>query len=119
MAHYKAASGGDGNVANAAQANLVRLDIGANPGSYVSRRCDAGSNGNLVVSVRNDAGATLSRVVLGVTYADSQGRARSEQRVITRRIAAGEIASIDTGIGPYAAGAGCPVTVVAAELAGQ
>lgn len=117
MAHYEAASGGSGQVANAARARFVRLDIGDNPSAYVSRRCDPGNNGNLIVSVRNDAGVALTGIEIAVQFADASGRLRSLERRISGTLPAGEIASVDTGLGPYTAASACPATVTSARVA--
>lgn len=117
MAHYKAASGGSGQVANAAQARLVRLDLSQNPSAYISRRCDAGRNGNLVVSVRNDTSLALRDIQVVISVPDNVGRVRQVSRGIRGALAAGQVASVDTGLGPYVAGSACPVTVSAARIA--
>lgn len=117
MAHYKAASGGAGAVANAAQSNFVRLDLDRNPAAYISRRCDAGSNGNLIVSVRNDTNLTVDELVITVGLTGSDGRPRTVQRRFDRNLPAGQVASIDTGLGPYVEGTPCPATVTSVRIA--
>lgn len=117
LAHYEAASGGAGQVANAAQASAARIDLPRNPGKYLSRRCDAAANGNLVVSVRNDTDLTLGGIVVTVTAAGRGGLARAMQSQIRGRLAPGQIASVDTGLGPYNPTAGCPAEVTAAQIA--
>jgi len=117
MAHYEAASGGGGQTANAARSRFVQMDITDNPAGYVSRRCDAGSDGNLVVSVRNDAGVPLDRVIVTVGYTGSGGQPQTLERRIDRQIPAGQVASVDTGLGPYTAASGCPAEVTFASIA--
>ena len=112
LAHYEKAGTGGGQVANAAQASFARLDLPRNPAKYVSRRCDRGNNGNLIVSVRNDTNLTLS----GITIAVALSGGRGVQRRLNRSLAAGQIASLDTGLGPYVAGTACPATVSTARI---
>jgi len=116
--HYRVVAQGDGEVARAAQSELARLDLDRNPGSYVQVRCDAGGNGNLVVSVRNASPIEVRNVVVAIQFADSAGRMRSIERPVGRRLSPGEVASVDTGLGPYQQGARCPAAVVRAEPAG-
>lgn len=116
MAHYREAGGGQGDVANAARANYVRLDLGRNPSSYISRRCDATQGGSLVVSVRNDAGVPITGVVVAITLTGSDGRPRQVRRSIGGVLAPRQAASIDTGLGPYVQGSACPATVAAARI---
>jgi predicted Zn-dependent protease len=116
MAHYEAAAGGSGQVANAAQSRFARLDIVNQPGNYVQRRCDADANGNLIVSVRNGTNLTLEGISVVVGFTDRDGRPRRLERSINRRLGPGEIASVDTGLGPYLPGSQCPAAVLSARV---
>jgi tetratricopeptide (TPR) repeat protein len=113
--HYKAVAGGGGDYGRAANAALVRLELPSNPASYLPRRCDAGTNGNLIVSVKNNTTVSVTNVQIAVSYADSAGRPRQLIREIRSRIPPGQIASIDTGMGPYT-GSSCPAEVVSARV---
>jgi len=113
--HYKVVAQSGGEYGKAAQAALVRLDLASNPGNYIPRRCDQGANGNLVVAIRNDTGVQISGVVVAVEYSDSAGRTQSRRMNVGGRLAPGQVASVDTGLGPYT-GTSCPVQVVAAEI---
>ena len=114
--HYRAVAGGQGEMAVAARGNLAKLDMANNPSEYILRRCDADSAGNLVVSVKNDTTLTVARVRVAIDYTDSDGRARRMERRINRRLDAGEVASIQTELGPYIAGSACPATVISARV---
>jgi len=116
-AHYKAASGGNDQIANAARNHLVRLDLPNNADAYVSRRCDAASNGNLVVSVRNDTNLRMRDITVTVGFTAQDGRARTLERRVRGTLDPGAIASIDTGLGPYQPGTPCPATVTYARVA--
>ncbi len=115
--HYKLVAGGQGEVAQAASADLVRLDISDNPSSYVLQRCDPDSSGNLVVSVKNNTSLAIAGVRIVVQYSDNAGSQRRIDRTISGTIGPGKVASVNTGLGPYSAGSNCPVTVIAARLA--
>ncbi len=116
IAHYQIVAKSGGEYGRAASEALVRLDLADNPGNYIARRCDAGATGNLVVSVRNETSLAIMGVVVLVTYTDTYGREQRLQLGIGGRLAPGQVASRDTGIGPYRGGS-CPAEVVAAELA--
>ena len=90
--------------------------MGNNPGNYIARRCDAGSDGNLVVSVKNETGVRVTGVRIAVEYTDSYGRAQQRGYKLGRMLDPGQIASINTGMGPYQGGS-CPAAVVAATVA--
>ena len=109
--NYRAVAQAGGEVGAEAQTKLARLDLPANPGNYIQKRCDAGSNGNLVVSVRNASGVRVRDVVVGI----SAGGRRID-RGIGGTLDPGEVASIDTGLAGYNPQAGCPVDVVAARV---
>ena len=115
--HYKVVAGAGGDYGKGATAALVKLELPANPGAYVSRRCDPDANGNLVVSVRNDTTVQISGVQIVVQVADSVGRQQQRQQEIRGQIPPGQIASVNTGLGPYVAGSDCPAKVVAAQIA--
>ncbi len=116
IAHYRAVAGGQGEMANAARGSLVRLDVGSNPADYVLRRCDPDRAGNLVVSVKNDTSVTLGGIRIAIDYTDSDGRSRRIERRVNRRLAPGQVAAVETGLGPYVTGSNCPATVVSARV---
>ena len=49
--YYRPVAEGQGEIAQAAQRKLVRLDLERNPGQYIRVGCYADSYGNLVVAV--------------------------------------------------------------------
>jgi predicted Zn-dependent protease len=116
IAHYKvvAKSGGDyGKVATAA---LVKLELPSNPGAYIAKGCDADGSGNLIVSIRNDTNVQITGVQVAVSYSDSSGRPAQQRHSIRGQIPPGQVASVNTGMGPYTPGSNCPVEVIAAEI---
>lgn len=117
IGHYQALAGGQGEMAAAARNNLVRLDIGNNPATYVLRRCDPDNNGNLVVSVKNGTSVPLDRIRIAIDYTDGAGRLRRIERRIDRRLGPEQVATVETGLGPYAAGSNCPATITSARVA--
>lgn len=114
--HFKVVAKSGGDYGKAASGQLARLELEEQPGSYVLRRCDAGTNGRLVVSVRNDAPIAVTGVQIEVDYTDGAGRPQQLRRNIGGRLEPGEVASADTGLGPYS-GPDCPVKVIAAQIA--
>lgn len=115
--HYKAIAGAGGEYGAAANTALVRLELPSNPSAYVLRRCDADASGDLVVSVKNDTAVQITGVQFVVQYADASGRQQQVRHEVRGQIPPGQIASVNTGLGPYTAGSNCPVTVVAAQVA--
>jgi len=116
IGHYKVVAKSGGDYGEAATAALVRLELPTNPGAYVARGCDADGSGNLIVSVRNDTTVVITGVQVAVSYSDSSGRAAEQRHSIRGQISPGRVASVNTGMGPYTPGSGCPVEVVAAEI---
>jgi tetratricopeptide (TPR) repeat protein len=115
--HFKKIAGSKGDVAIAANTELAKLDISKNPQKYVLKRCDANSNGNLVVSVKNNISLAIDNVGFVIETTDSTGRKRSDARKVAARIEPGEVTSVDTRLGPYTAGAHCPVRITSASIA--
>jgi tetratricopeptide (TPR) repeat protein len=114
--HYKVVAQSGGEYGKAATGELVRLDMPSNPGAYVNRGCAADGNGNLVVSVRNETSVQVRGVQVVVQYNDSAGRPVQKRFNVSGQLAPGQVASVNTGMGPYTASSGCPVEVVAAEV---
>ena len=114
--NYRLVAGGQGDIAQAANAELVRLDIADNPGNYVLKRCAPDSSGNLVVSVKNNTSLEITDVSIAVQYTDNAGTQRRIDRSINGKIGPGKVASVNTGLGPYTAGSNCSVIVTAARV---
>lgn len=112
--NYKAVAQAGGEYGKAASGDLARLELPRNPSAYVKHRCDADANGNLVVSVQNQSGVPVAGVRVAVQYTDSSGRSQQMVKAINGQIANGQIASVNTGLGPYTGG-NCPATVIAAQ----
>ena len=115
--HYRTVASGSGEMAEKAQAELVKLDLENNPNAYVLNRCDPNSSGELVVTLKNATTLAIRDIRFAVEFTDSVGRPRRVDREVRGPLSAGQVLSVNTGLAPYSAGAGCPVRVVAARLA--
>ncbi|MDH4315715.1 MAG: M48 family metalloprotease [Gammaproteobacteria bacterium] len=116
ISHYRKIAGGSGELAKAAQVELVKLDLENNPDTYLQKRCDANSNGDLVVTIGNGTPVTIAGIRIAIEYTDSVGRQRRVDQQVSGQLAAGKVLSVNTGLGPYTAGAACPVRIVAASV---
>lgn len=116
IGHYKVVAKSGGDYGKAATAALVKLDLPSNPGAYIARGCDADGSGNLIVSVRNDTSVQITGVQIAVSYSDSSGRTAQQRHSIRGQISPGQIASVNTGMGPFTPGSSCPVDVIAAKI---
>ena len=114
--HYAVVAGGQGEVAAAALEELVRLDLADNPGNYLQKQCFQDSNGNLGVSIGNPTPLAVAGVRYTVQFRDALG-VQSRTEAVQGRIRAGTSVNVSTGLGPYSAGAGCPVQITAARVA--
>ncbi len=114
--YYKVIAADNSEYGKMAKVALVRLELPNNPSAFIPRACEADGSGNLVVSVRNDAGIQITDVQVRVTYNDA-GRQAQRTFGIGGQIPPGQVASVNTGLGPYTSSAGCPATVVAARIA--
>jgi predicted Zn-dependent protease len=114
--HYTMVAGGQGEMADAAKAALVRLDLADNPDKYIQVRCFQDNNGNLGISIGNATPLTITGVRYAVQYVDGSGT-RIREGAVQGQIRAGTATNVSTGIGPYPAGSGCPVQITAARVA--
>jgi predicted Zn-dependent protease len=115
--HYKIVAKSDDKLGQAATAKLVKLDLSSNPGAYIRSDCSADGSGDLIVSIRNDTTVEITGIAVAVVYTDASGRQQQPRFSINGRVAPGQVASVNTGLGPYTDGSNCPAQVVAAEVA--
>jgi predicted Zn-dependent protease len=113
--HYKVIAEAGGPYGEAAAAALIKFELPSNPSAYVLRRCDADANGNLVVTVKNNSSVTVEGVAFIVQYNDSAGRPQQSRQSVRGQIPPGQVASVNTGLGPYQGG-NCPAQVVSAQI---
>lgn len=116
IAHYKKVAGTEGEVAQAAKIELVKLDIANNPGDYILHRCDPDNQGNLVVAVKNNTPVTLGDITFSVQYRDNYGQPRQVNQRVPGQLDGGQVTSVATGLGPYNAGSDCPVVITGASV---
>jgi predicted Zn-dependent protease len=114
--YYKKVAGGQGELAQKAQGELVRLDLANNPDAYLPKRCDPNNAGELVVSMKNATPFDINGIVLAIDYTDTTGRQRTVERQVNGTIPAGNATSINTKLGPYTAGGTCPVRITRASI---
>ncbi len=114
--HYKVVAKAGGAYGKAASAALLKIELPTNPGAYIPRRCDPDANGRLVVSVKNETDVTLSGITVAVRYNDNYGNVQQARHAIRGQLPPGQIASVNTGMGPYEQGTSCPVDVVSARI---
>ena len=115
--YYTPVAQGQGEIAEAAQRKLVRLDLERNPGKYIRIGCYADSYSNLVVAVVNSTPVAIENVRFAVSYRDASGVARRIEESVRGPIAAGQRGDRMMGIGPYTDGSGCPVEIISASVA--
>ena len=116
MEHYAIVAKSGGDMGKAATQKLQRLQLPYSPGDVIPKRCDADSAGNLVVSVKNTTPWAIEGVQIEVRYTDAAGNPQSVRQPIAGQIPPDEIASVNTGLGPYTGGS-CPAEIVAARYA--
>jgi len=114
--YYTAVANSSGEVAKAAQAALVRLDLENNPGKYLQVSCSADSSANLVVSIGNGTPVAVRDIRFVVQYRDNAGVTRNMEESIRGPIQPGQRADRRTSLGPYTQGAACPVSLTAARI---
>ena len=83
--------------------------------AYLALTAAVDAAANLVVSVQNRAGIAVGNVVVGIEYTDSAGRIRQSTKKISGTLQPGQIAQVNTGLGPYT-GSTCPVRVLGASV---
>jgi predicted Zn-dependent protease len=114
--YYEAVAGSQGEIADAARAALVRLDLEDNPGKYLQVGCYPDSSANLVIVVANSTPVAVRDIRFLIQYRDDAGLTRSREDVIRGPIPAGQRGERNTMLGPYQQGASCPVQLTGARI---
>ena len=115
--HYRVVAKSGGEYGKAAAAEVVRLELPSNPSAYIASRCSADPSARLIVAVRNESPVAVEGIEIAVTYTDGGGRQLQQRFAIKERLNSGEVASVNTGMGPYQQQSPCPAEVVAARVA--
>lgn len=98
--YFSAASGSSSAAGKAASRSLVRLDLPENPHTYLKTRIGLDKSNYLLVQVNNATDQTVNKVAVAIRFVDQAGRTRTVQSVLTRQLAGGKAAVLQTGIGP-------------------
>jgi predicted Zn-dependent protease len=115
--YYAAAAGGEGEIAQAAARELMRLELPQDPGKYVRSQAGLDERGMLVVAIANPTNVPVTGLSIGVQYADAQGRLREVRRDFRGTLAPGQQARIPTGLGPFQDANQFKVAVASARIA--
>ena len=115
--HYQAAASGSGQVSQAAQGELMRLDLGNNPEAYLQVRSGTDANGQLLVAVTNPTAVAVTNLQLAIRYTDSNGQVRNLARTFRGTLPGGEATTIGTGLGPFTSASQFQVQLVSAAVA--
>jgi len=113
--HYKIVAKSGGEYGKAADAALVRLEMPAQPASYISSACGDDGSGQIAVQVRNDTSVPVRGVQAQFRYVDAAGDQRQRTQSFSGQIAPGKIASVRTGLTPYPS-TRCNAVVTAARI---
>jgi predicted Zn-dependent protease len=99
--YYAAAAGSEGEIAQAAGLELMRLELPQSPGKYIRAQAALDPRGMLVVAIANPTRVSVSGLSLAIQYLDAEGRLREVRRDFTGTLAAGQQAQLATGLGPF------------------
>lgn len=115
--YYAAAAGSEGEIAQAAGLELMRLELPQNPGKYIRTQAGIDPRGMLVVAVGNPTRVAVAGISIAVQYVDAQGRLRDVRRDLDGTLAAGQQVQVATGLGPFQDVNQFKVALVAARIA--
>ena len=118
LENYRQAAGSSSAAGQAAQDAVVRLDLPANPGQYVSVRTGLDAAGQLLVEIGNPTRLSLADIAVVVRYAD-QGAVRQVRRVLPGPLPPNGAQRLATGLGPFASEQAYEVVIETARVATQ
>jgi beta-barrel assembly-enhancing protease len=119
LEHYRQAATSSGAAGQAAQEAVVRLDLPANPGRYVTVRTGLDASGMLLLEIANPTRVPIADITLVVRYADPQGSLRQVRRVLNERLAPNGTVRLSTGLGPFTSQQAYEVTIESARAVTQ
>jgi predicted Zn-dependent protease len=118
--HYQQASQSNSPTSQAAQKELVFLDLPANPGKYIQTKAVLGQNGVVSAAVRNNSPVTVIGIKLKVEYINGKGKLREFSQNVRGALGSGEQTTVSTKIRDIAdaneLARRVRVTVVSAEV---
>jgi tetratricopeptide (TPR) repeat protein len=115
--YYAKAAGSQGEIGQAASAELMRLDLPQNPGKYIRAQAGLDPRGMLVVAVGNPTRVPVTGLSVAVQYVDPQGRLREIRRNYSGTLGAGQQAQVATGLGPFQSASQFKVALASARVA--
>jgi tetratricopeptide (TPR) repeat protein len=113
---YRQAAQSSGTAGQAAQEAIVRLDMPANPGQYLSLRTALDANSMLLIEIGNPTSYSVADVGVTIAYTDAQGVTRQLDRVLAETIAPDSARRVATGVGPISAVQNYVVTITSARV---
>ena len=101
MQYYQAAASAQGEVAQAAAGELVRLDLPQNPGNYVAAGGQLDASGRVILVVQNRAPIALSDIRVTPVLVNSAGQIVSTASTlrIGQALPPNERVAVDAGLG--------------------
>ena len=115
--HYRVASSAGGDLGKAAQASLMRLDLGNNPEQYIQKRTGLDDQGQLLVEITNPTIVDVANIAVTIQYVSADGATRTATRDLGGTLPAGQSARFATGLGPFTATNQYRVTISGAAIA--
>ncbi len=117
LGHFERAATGNSDIARAAQSEMMRLDLGNNPGKYLQTRGGLDSNGQLLVAINNPTSVDVRGLRLEIRYLDGNGQVRSITRSINGTLRGGQSTTAATGLGPFVNSSQFEVSLIGAQIA--
>jgi len=99
--YYQAAATSNSNIGQQAAAELVRLDLPQNPGSYIATGSQVGANGRLILMLENRAPLPLRDIQVTPVLIDASGNIVRQGSPVTiaQTVKPGERVAVDAGVG--------------------
>jgi len=92
--YYAKAAGNDSATGKAAYSSLVKLDLGDNPGKYISVRTGVDRSGRLIAEISNPTTLPVTDIEITVQYPDASNRMRQASQSLQGKLAAGEKSTV-------------------------
>lgn len=101
IAYYQKAAASQSPLGLEAGRALARLELPQNPQKYLAVRAGLDRRGYLIAEVANRAPVAVRDIGIEVRYLDSQGLVRSHRQQFQGVLPSGQVARLETGLGPF------------------
>lgn len=119
LEHYSQAAGASGPAGQAAQDEIVRIDLPRNPSSYLAVRSSLDAQGQLRFEISNPTRVAVADIGVAIRYVSANGQIATVRRALTTTLPPNGAQAYNTGLGPFTSESQYEITLESARTVAQ